>query len=280
MSASDMSSFKRLGNETLNTKDGGEVDSNLQDFKDTQAPARPLDPIGQTSIPRTQYETATPDIMLPDTGAGFSSQGASEGGSSFIPRSGPVGNGSGTNGARAAQLIDLENMDESKLLDLPFIDAKSFDVPALLQIKPRDPAIRFRWVNYKNEEGGNLQKFKAIGYQNAVQDDVHPDTPVGENLILDGTTIKFYDVMLMKIGTIRLMQAYKANILKSLTMVGRSPERALKEAKRVWNNECSPDMIDAMKKAGLSVDFYTPAESGMRNDEDFDKAAKNIDFRV
>lgn len=276
-SNNESSTFRRAVAKSIESNDGGSVDDNLKDFI-TDPPQRPLDPIGNTSIPASQYDSASPDIMLPDTKAGFSSQAASEGGTSFIPRTGVKGNGEAK--ARGASLIDLENMNESMLFDLPYIDAKSFDLPALLQIKPKDPAIRFRWVNFKNEEGGNLQKFKATGWTNATVDDIHESTPVGENLVLDGTTIKFYDVMLMKIGTIRLMQAYKANMLKAMQMVGRSPERALNEAKRMFNNDCSPDMISAMKKAGLSVDFYTPNKEETEKDMEFDRAAKAINFTV
>jgi len=284
-------------NKTLNTNDGadlGDVDhSVIADKPDPAAefakqlrerPSDIMNPagVGTTSVPQSQYDEVTPDISVIDKSEGFSSQGASEGGGQFIPN---VQNPRHQN-ARPAKKYDLETLDESNILELPMIEAKSFDVPAILQVKPKDKAVRFRWVNFKNEEGGNYQKFKAIGYENATPDDVHPSTPIGENLVVDGTTIRFYDVQLMKIGVIRLMQAYKANIFKSLSMVGRSPERALKEARRVWNNEVSPDMVQAMKQQGLNVDFYIPNDGMNQQDvDDFDskfgkQSNQTIDFRV
>lgn len=299
MSPKDFRKVADQVTKTLNTNDGAELgDVEHSIISDPPQPSmadqakefveqlrsRPSDimnpaGIGTTSVPQSQYDKVTPDIDVIDRSEGFSSQGASEGGGQFIPNVQTPKYSS----ARPAVKYDLATLDESNILDLPMIEAKSFDVPAILQVKPKDASLRFRWVNFKNEEGGNYQKFKAIGYANATTEDVSEATPIGENLLIDGTTIKFYDVILMKIGVIRLMQAYKANIFKSLAMVGRSPERALKEARRVWNNEVSPDMVKAMKDQGLTVDFYIPPTGSNTEDTaEFDKkfGKQNIDFRT
>lgn len=264
----DMTGFRKAVQATLNTNDAGAIDSTLGGAVDNQVIPAASASSGHTSVPPKQYDTATPDVqVVKDRSEGFSSQAAAGGGATKGQRS----------NIRSATRHDLETMTESDLLDMPYIKAVSFDIVALLQVKPKEGAIRFRWVNYKNEEGGNYDKFKAIGFENATVDDVHPDTPIGDTLVKDGNTIKYYDVILMKINTIRLMSAYKANILKSLDMVGRSPERALNESRRIFNNEVSPDMLAAMKAAGHTVDFYIPDKEELDKD---DKASKNIQFRV
>jgi hypothetical protein len=245
----DAATVEKAAEDIAKSTDAGAIDTSL-----TGIPAS-----GNTSIPAEQYKGVSPDIIPSvDRTEGFSSAAASNP-TKFDSSAAPV------KVARGAKAIDLANLDESNMMDLPFIEAKSYEIAAMLDIKLKDPAFRPRWVNFKNNEGGNYQMFKAIGFENAAVEDVDQDkTPLGENILKDDHTIKFYDVILMKVNTLRLMQAYKANVVKSLNMVGRWSDAAIKEAKRTFNNEVSPDIIAAMKQQGLSVDFYIPDKNEFR----------------
>lgn len=197
--------------------------------------------------------------------AGFSSSGAIPSPVvSDVQVAPPPSNNGAT--ARPADKFDLGKLDESMIMEMPFIEAKSFDIAAMLQVAAKDSSIRFRWVNFKNNEGGNYQMFKSIGFTNAAIEDVDQiKTPLGDNIIKDDGSIKYYDVILMKVNVIRLMQAYKANMEKSLRQVGRWSENAKREAERTFNRSVSPDILAQMKQAGLNVEFFVPTKGDMQD---------------
>jgi hypothetical protein len=117
--------------------------------------------------------------------------------------------------ARTATPADMALIDESMILDLPYIKASDFSIPGQYDPKPKDPSIRFRWVNCVNALQSNMQRFLALGFTPASRDDVNEDkTPLAESMI-HGSEIKQYDVILMKINVIQLMALYKRNIMDS-----------------------------------------------------------------
>jgi hypothetical protein len=167
---------------------------------------------------------------------------------------------------RAATVRDLSNLTESDILNLDFVDAKAFDIPAMLQVKPRDGNIRFRWVNFKNYEGGNYAMFKAIGFSNAKPEDV--EGPLSEHLLKEDGTIKWFDVVLMKVPVLHLMGIYKKNIIKALMKVGRWQTEAIAQAKRTLEHDVGSDVLNALRKQDKKIEFYAPTVKEM---EDQDK---------
>lgn len=139
--------------------------------------------------------------------------------------------------ATAATEIDLENLDESMIMDMPEIKAASFKIIDMLDPKPKDKSLRFRWANCKNHVAGNLGKYLAIGFQVAQLDDVDQvRTPIDPSMV-DGTQVKYYDVMLLKINVIKLMELYKTNILKSISRLVKLKDRGLAEANRQFHSD-------------------------------------------
>src|SRR5437762_8459450 len=108
--------------------------------------------LGNTSMPAHNDDTE-----LIKTDKGFSS--------SAVVTDTVVNNENDGNRVRPASKLDLASMNESNIMDLPYIQAKSFDVASMLEVKPKDPAFRFRWVNFKNNEGGNYDMFKSVGFE-------------------------------------------------------------------------------------------------------------------
>lgn len=141
--------------------------------------------------------------------------------------------------ATPATEIDLENLNESMIMDMPEIKAASFKIIDMLDPKPKDKSIRFRWANCKNHVAGNLGKYLAIGFQVAQLDDVDQvRTPIDPSMV-DGTQVKYYDVLLLKINVIKLMELYKTNILKSISKLVKAKEKGLAEANRQFQSDIS-----------------------------------------
>lgn len=146
-----------------------------------------------------------------------------------------------SDGVRPAQEIDLANLDESMIMDMPSIKATAFKIIDILDPKPKDKTLRFRWANYKNYVGGNLGKYLAIGFQVASIDDIDQKrTPIDPSMV-DGTQIKWYDVILLKINVIRLMELYKTNIVKSVNKLEKAKVKGLAEAGRQFQSDISAE---------------------------------------
>lgn len=193
---------------------------------------------------------------------------------------------------RPATKIDISKLDETMIMSMPFIKTSHDIVPGILFLKPKDPTVRFRWVNYKNWEGGNYQRFRAIGFSNASKEDVDTAvTPVGDNCI-EGTEIKWYDVILMKINVFVLMSLYKGNILSALQKVGRFQENAMSEAQRQFNEDIYSGLVEGtgphaggrlltaykrMKAQGMNIEFYVPGLDE-KSDRDFISGVSDEDF--
>lgn len=163
--------------------------------------------------------------------------------------------------ARPATPQDLSQLTESDILNLDFVDAKSFDIPAMLQVTPKDGGTRFRWVNFKNYEGGNYAMFKAIGFENAKPEDVKDE--LSQHLLKEDGTIKWFDVILMKVPVLHLMGIYKKNIIKALMKVGRWQTEAILQAKRTLEHDVGSDVLNALRKQDKKIEFYAPTVKEM-----------------
>lgn len=165
-----------------------------------------------------------------------------------------------------ATKIDLENLDESMILNLPSIKAATFEVMDMLNLKPVDKTIRFRWANFKNNVAGNLARYYALGYKTASIDDVDQTKIKVDESMIDGTQVKYFDIILLKIPVIRLMELYKANIIKSVNRLVKFKERGIKEANRQFMTDLAASGKDTAgynrAKAQMGgrepVEFFVP----------------------
>lgn len=159
--------------------------------------------------------------------------------------------------ARPATEMDLENLDESMIMDLPQIKAASFELNNFLHLKFKDKSLRGRWANCKNYVQGNLHRFLQLGYTIAEVADIdETQTPVDRSMI-DGTQIKYHDVVLLKIGVIRLMELYKAGILKSQDRLVRAREKGLAQAQVEFKN-----LVNAEPGAARAYSEMSAAHGG------------------
>lgn len=127
------------------------------------------------------------------------------------------------------------------MLGRGLIQAKPLQMPDMLDVKPKDPTLMFRWVNFKSEEGRRVNLHLSMGFNFAQREDVQG--PMGINIANSMGTqpnsvanangwITCFDVVLMKIDKMTLLGAYEFNLQKSRRMVSRSGirENALKQA--------------------------------------------------
>lgn len=169
--------------------------------------------------------------------------------------------------AKPATQQDLENLDESMIMEMPQIKADSFDrIIDMLNPKPKDKTIRFKWANCKNFVAGNLGRYLAIGFQVANVNDIDQQrTPTDPSMIV-GTEVRYLDVILLKIPVIRLMELYKANVVRSIMKLGRVREKGIAMANKQFSDDLSsiPGASNQYNKikAGLQgrepVEFFTP----------------------
>lgn len=251
------------------TDDPGEFDSDLKAAADLAksnlAQQTSEDNLTQKVIDRLKDDAAKSKGNVLQEQQGFSrtvSKSPYQPDVQIIPPPSSADQNAGTSQkARPATQADLSNLTEADILNLDFVDAKSFDIPAMLQVKPKDGNIRFRWVNFKNYEGGNYAMFKAIGFSNAQPEDVEGE--VSEHLRKEDGTIKWFDVVLMKVPVLHLMGIYKKNIIKALMKVGRWQTEAIAQAKRTLDHEIGSDVLNALRKQGKQIEFYAPTVKEM-----------------
>lgn len=168
--------------------------------------------------------------------------------------------------ARPATELDLEHLDESMIMNMPSISSASFELIDMLNPKPKDKSMRFRWANYKNHVAGNLGKYLALGFTYATPEDVDQSKMKLDPSLIEGTHVQYYDIVLLKIPVLRLMQLYKSNIIRSLMKLGRSAQRGVAEANRQFAADLSTDgaMVNRYNQAKQAtggvepVQFYTP----------------------
>jgi hypothetical protein len=145
--------------------------------------------------------------------------------------------------AGTATKADMANIDESMIMDLPMIKAANYSIPGQYSPKPKDPAIRFRWVNFINALQSNMQRFLALGFVMATPDDVDQEkTPLGESMI-KGTQIQQYDVVLMKINVLQLMALYKKNVQDSLYKLDSVQRGGVAAANQSFMDDVSKDPV-------------------------------------
>lgn len=195
------------------------IDATLAKVKtvDKKAPSNAMG-----AVPASEYEKQQPGVTITPT----SDEGAYAGLMTPRQREDLLGRLK----ARTATAADMAMLDESMVIDLPFIKASNFSIPGQYDPKPKDPSIRFRWVNCVNALQSNMQRFLALGFTPATVDDVDQNkTPLGESMI-QGTQIKQYDVILMKIPVLQLMALYKRNILDSAYKLDSATSGKMAEA--------------------------------------------------
>ncbi len=59
--------------------------------------------------------------------------------------------------------------------------------------------------------------------------------------MVDGTQVKWYDVILIKINVIRLMELYKTNIIKSVNKLEKAKVKGIAEAGRQFQSDLSAE---------------------------------------
>lgn len=108
--------------------------------------------------------------------------------------------------------------DDEILLDESII-AKPIFTNEAYKIKPKDGHYAFRWVEYQAKGGLRYQQMKAMGFQNACEEDLLPAEQGGHQAQVDGGKLMLGDVILMKIPKNKYLAHLKYNMQKSSDML-------------------------------------------------------------
>ena len=250
--------------------DASEQTTQFQDLVDAvvdkvRETGKPVDTnTGHSILSAKDYEGFTPDIRVTKNNSGFSSQETAQQFKVNDPLQAIAKNPNRP--VRTADDIDLSKLDESTAMDLPFISVAEYKLTDMLNLAPKDPAIRFRWVNFKNYVAGNMGRLAAIGFQVASIDDVDTvKTPVDASMI-DGTQVIYYDIKLMKVNVLRLMSLYKRNVITSLGRIRNFQKTGEAAANKQLMDDISgnPALLAGLRKMMIAnqgeqpIEFYDP----------------------
>jgi hypothetical protein len=161
------------------------------------------------------------------------------------------------------------------LLGKGLIKATPLQMPDMLDVRAKDPSVAFRWVNFKSEEGRRVSIHLGQGFQFAQQEDIANGVNINiantmraamnnnsndKNLNANGW-ITCYDVVLMKIGKLRLLEAYEYNLQKSQRMVSRKgvKEAAIAKAIETLRQGLPEDFDEGYLKG--RVQYFAPPDA-------------------
>lgn len=131
-----------------------------------------------------------------------------------------------------------------------------------LDVQAKDPAVAFRWVNHKGNEGQQYFNSQTWGFVNATPDDVKGFWDKQKIKYQDGA-MTFGDLTLMKIAKKTLWGYYKNNVISADRNISRTNvhQEALKEARQEMGASGIPSNI-LKQKVGFYIPDKAPGELG------------------
>lgn len=134
-----------------------------------------------------------------------------------------------------AQQAEAARQAAAKLPD-EAIEARPLVLPDYTDLRPRNPLLKFRWVNRVAGEGQRLYQMEAMGFAKVTSKDVvGPDgKPVPDYLIKNGQIV-YGDLVLMKISRKQYLGALKYNEQRAVDRISKAA--FLKRAKKMVSEE-------------------------------------------
>lgn len=111
-----------------------------------------------------------------------------------------------------------ELSEDEILLDETVI-AKPIFINEAYKIKAKDKHYAFRWVEYQAKGGLRYQQMKAMGFTNASEDDLLPQSQGGHQAQVEGGKLMLGDCILMKMPRNKYLAHLKYNMQKSSDML-------------------------------------------------------------
>lgn len=136
-----------------------------------------------------------------------------------------------------SQAAEVAKQAAAKLPDEDIV-ARPLVLPDYTDLRPRNPLLKFRWVNRVAGEGQRLYQMEAMGFVKVTSKDVvGPDgKPIPEYLIKNGQIV-YGDLVLMKISREAYLGALKYNEQRAVDRISKAA--FLKRAKKMVSEELS-----------------------------------------
>jgi hypothetical protein len=153
----------------------------------------------------------------------------------------------------------------------PGIEARPLQLPDFVNIKSKNPALSFRWVNRAVGVQGSTQRLDEMIFAGFVP--VKPEeacmpngTAIMANLIKDGKIIRG-DLILMKIPRVQYEGALKYNWERSIARM--HPDRQLQTGKKQLATAVSQAGVGVPRSVAGKLQAFRPGSSDKTADPNF-----------
>ena len=153
----------------------------------------------------------------------------------------------------------------------PGIEARPLQLPDFVNIKSKNPALSFRWVNRSVGVAASTQRLDEMIFAGFVP--VRPEEacmpngqPIMANLIKDGKIIRG-DLILMKIPRVQYEGALKYNWERSIARM--HPDRQLQTGKKQLASAISHAGVPVPRSVAGKLQAFRPGSSDKTADPNF-----------
>jgi hypothetical protein len=141
------------------------------------------------------------------------------------------------------------------------IVARNFATPAFEEIRIKNLSFRYFWGNYSGANGRRYQQLRTMGWTNATLDDVEP---MAADIVKEQGSIRYGDLILMKLPMGKWMEREKAKIQKAINLGKRTRTHFAESPNPDVRSDSNPTLVDAKDASagdGKYLTHFTPTEA-------------------
>src|SRR6202522_3951490 len=121
------------------------------------------------------------------------------------------------------------------------IVARNFATPAFEEIRIKNLSFRYFWGNYSGANGRRYQQLRTMGWTNATLDDVEP---MAADIVKEQGSIRYGDLILMKLPMGQWMEREKAKMMKALSFQKRGRTHFSESPNPDIKSDSNPTLVE------------------------------------